>query len=258
MKPRLLGVVVALALAGLGTFLLVGYVRGVEQSVADGQRTVDVLVVSEPVAQGTFANDLKGKVRTERIPAKVHAVDAVATLDELQGQVALVNLVPGEQLVSTRFAAPESLEESRQVEVPAGLLEVTISLAPQRAVGGQLRPGSTVAVIASFSLSASGQDGEETQAQASNTTHVILHKALITNIQTERLPPAREEGSEDDSYTHELAPSGNFLITLAVDTSSAERIVFSAEFGTLWLAIQPLDAPEVRTEIQTRESIYQE
>ncbi|MFQ5948645.1 MAG: Flp pilus assembly protein CpaB [Acidimicrobiia bacterium] len=259
MRRRLFGVLAALALAALGTLVLVGYVRGAEQRALEGQRTVDVLVVEEPIAQGTPANELQGKVRTEQVPAKVQAAGAVATLADLEGQVAVVDLVPGEQVVSTRFAAPEALEEERRVQVPDGLLQVTISLTPERAIGGQPRPGSTVGVIASFTVQASGEaePGEGGSSSTGAATHLILHKVLVSNVQAERLPQPAEADSGDDSNAPELAPTGNFLITLAVDAPSAERIVFAAEHGSLWLALEPEDAPETGTRIQSPATIYQ-
>ena len=46
------------------------------------------------------------------------------------------------------------------------------------------------------------------------------------------------------------------FITLAVDPADAERIVFSQEFGYLWLAQERSDVPEYETDIQTRGSVY--
>jgi len=46
------------------------------------------------------------------------------------------------------------------------------------------------------------------------------------------------------------------LVTLAVDAPSAERIAYSAEFGTIFLAREPVDAPEGGTIIQSIDSIF--
>ena len=52
----------------------------------------------------TKAADLASHVKTEQVPAKVKAAGAVTSLSALSG-IASVDLVKGEQLVDTRFAA---------------------------------------------------------------------------------------------------------------------------------------------------------
>ena len=79
-------------------------------------------------------------------------------MTSLEGKVAGANLVPGEQLVEQRFIEPTAFRASgASVDVPAGMLSTTISVEPDRAVGGVLTPGSLVAVTASFT----GGEGRE-------------------------------------------------------------------------------------------------
>jgi pilus assembly protein CpaB len=225
MMSRILGVFVAVLLAAVGTLALVGYVRSAEARALAGQETVEVLVVDQEVPEDTPAEDLAALVSRERIPAKVRATDSVDDLTALEGMVTSVNLVPGEQLVSSRFATPAQLAEGAEVDVPEGLQEVTISLEPQRAVGGTVRPGDVVGVLASFVW----EDAPK------NTTKMNHQQVLVTNVQVEQLPSTPEEGAEDAPA---LAPTGGLLITLAVDVEQAERIVFAAEHGTVWLTVQ--------------------
>ncbi|MCZ6857885.1 MAG: hypothetical protein O7F70_07790, partial [Gemmatimonadetes bacterium] len=51
-------------------------------------------------------------------------------------------------------------------------------------------------------------------------------------------------------------PTGNLLVTLAMEPDDVERTVFSAEFGTVWLAQESETAPDKATRIQTRGTIY--
>lgn len=267
MRRRAIGVFLALGLAAVGALLLVSYVRGAEQRALAGVEVTEVLVVAQPVSQGASAADLAGSVRTELVPRKVKVDDAVTSLDELEGLVASVALVPGEQVLRSRFVTPAELEVRPQVEVPDDLLQMTVSLSPERAVGGQVKPGDTVAVLASFTLPTTAEEEateeeatEETASAASPeaTTHLILHKVLVANVQVERLPQSPEQVPEDGSYVPDLAPTGNLLITLAIDAPSVERLVFTAEHGTVWLALEPEPAPEIGTRIQSGATIYQE
>jgi pilus assembly protein CpaB len=261
--------------------MLVGYVRSAEDRALAGEELVPVLVAEQAIERGDGSDGLIDAVRLEKVPAKVRAEDAVADLADLEGLAAAVDLVPGEQLLLSRFAAPETLVVHRRVEAPADLLEVTVSLTPERAVGGQLQPGDLVAVIASFDpLDAGAEepgstvgtglppnpdggdddtfvgttDGESGPTRTPASTHLILHKVLVTNVQVEQLPRHPDEASADDAP--ELAPTGNLLITLAVEPADAQRIVFTAEHGFIWLGGENAEADEPETVVELRETVY--
>lgn len=263
MNRRLIGAVAAIVFATVGTVALVAFVRGAEDRALAGERLVKVLVVKDRIAAGTPAKEIAGDVSTERVPTKVRAEDAVTSLDALTGKVTSVDLLPGEQLTAARFVEPDIFERRRaQVDVPEDLLEVTIGLDPERAVGGVLRPGSTVGVLASFEpFEISSTEPVQLEGlsipqegKTPNSTHLILHKVLVTNVQTdtEFTPGLNEEGQATAP-----APQGRLLVTLALEAPSIERVVFAAEHGTVWLALEPEEADEGGTRVQTRGTVYQ-
>jgi pilus assembly protein CpaB len=245
MGKRIIGVVAAVLLAAVGTLALVGFVRGAETRALAGEETVEVLVLAEDVPRDTPAEDLATLVSREQVPAKVRAINGVDSLDELDGMVTAVDLVPGEQLVSTRFASPAQLAEQSGVEVPEGLQEITVALEPQRAVGGQIRPADTVGLLASFAPDVLPYN-----------TKLVINQLLITNVQVEQLPSAPTGGETDDASSPAIAPTGNLLVTLAVDVDQAERIVFAAEHGTIWLTAQNEDTTEDGSAVREPGNIY--
>src|SRR5919199_6957764 len=103
-QQKLLGVVASVVLAAIGTTLLVAYVRGAEHRALKGDRPVKVLVVTDAIPKGTKAEDVAAKARQEQVPAKVAAKASVSDVRGLAGQVTIVDLVPGEQVLRTRFA----------------------------------------------------------------------------------------------------------------------------------------------------------
>ena len=274
---RAIGIVGAIAVAALGTLLLVGYVRSAEDRALAGEELVEVLVVDQPIPQGMPASLLSDAVRVERVPLKVRAEGGVSDLAALSDLVAATDLVPGEQIVASRFATAESLSEHARIEAPPDTLEVTITLSPERALGGQLVPGDVVAVIASFDpfdlntfepsdlgpgevinpseifLGTSGGEGASA-IRSPAATGLILHKVLITSVQAEQVPRAAVEDLPEDAPA--LAPTGNLLITLAGPADAVARIVFTAEHGFLWLAAEGPDVPDTATSIQTRSTVY--
>src|SRR5205085_417040 len=98
----------------------------------------------------------------------VVADGAVHDLVDVKDLVATVNLLPGEQLTKARFA-----KVAERAGAPAGKLEVTVALDPERALGGVIAPGDNVAVVVSM-------DKDDKNPAV---THMILHDVQVTNVQ---------------------------------------------------------------------------
>lgn len=249
MRHRSLAMVGAIVLALIGTFTIVSYVQGADDRALAGESVVKVLVVQEQIPPGTPAVDLGDRVALEPVAEKVKADGAITNVKQLGSQVASATLVPGEQIVEARFVAASAYRASgTAVTVPEGLLQTTVALDPQRAVGGVLSPGAKVAVVASFT-------GPEQSS-------IILHKVLVTNVQLADQNAEADSTNTDnaDSSTQAKpgeAPTGELLVTLALDAAAVERVVFAAEHGTLWLSLDPASASEEGTRIQDRGTIYQ-
>jgi pilus assembly protein CpaB len=240
---RTLGIIAALAIAGLGTLLLVGYVRGAEDRALAGEELVEVLVVDTRIAKGTPAAVLGGAVRLERVPTKVSAEGGISDLATLGDFVASTDLLPGEQVTAQRFVAEEALSVRTAIEPPAGTIAVTISISPDRALGGAILPGDVVAVIASFDPFDLNtvEPSEVSPGEVINPDEIFIGST-------------DGEATTDDGPA--LAPTGNLLVTLAAAPEDAERIVFTAEHGAIWLGAVSGDTPEPSTPVRTRENIY--
>lgn len=257
MNKKRLSLIASIALVALGTVALVQYVNSAEDRALAGEELVEVLVVDAAVPAGTSATELQQYVRLESVPTKVRAAGALGGISDAEGMVVGIDLVEGEQLTASRLVSAEDFNtvQSRQgraggsVSVPEGLLEVTIPLDPVRTVGGTVRPGELVGLIASFT----GLESEDPAASSGQTSGFLLHKVLVTNVQGAPVEsPTREATAEDRAPV----PAGTLLVTLAVDAPSAERVVFASSYGDIWLTIEPADANESGTGVQTSERIY--
>lgn len=254
MNRRITGLVAAIALALAGTLLLVGYVHSAEASALSDENTVAVLVVKQAVQAGTKASDLVDKVETEQVPAKVKADGAITTLNQLRSlkdKVTTIDLLPGEQVVNDRFG-----DAVKREGVPDGLLEVTVKLDPERALGGDIRTGDRVAVVSSFGpfdtdAAGSGNGGAQ---KTPNMTHVILDDVLVTNVQLSA--NTKSIGKKNDDGKLDQAPEGAMLVTLAVAPDALQQVVFTSEFGFLWLSAQPDGSDVPQLPIITLGSVY--
>ena len=102
--------------------------------------------------------------------------------------------------------------------VPTDLLTTTVSLAPERAVGGVLTPGSTVAITASF-------QGEGTTFP--QQSGVILQKVLVTNVQVADPTTAETKDNAVDQNRPGASPQGALLVTLALPPAELRRAVLA-------------------------------
>lgn len=245
MRRRLIAALVALVLLTDGTVVLLAYVEGADARALAGVRTTEVLVADRPIPEGTPAEDLAGLVRTETVPAKVALGGRVTDLADLAGRVATVELLPGEQLLAERFAAPGDMAAPGTVPVPEGLQEVSVLLEPQRAVGGRLSAGDAVGVVVSMG------DGD------TGRSHAVLHQVLVTQVQGAPAPVDQAAAKDPETASAGTsAPTNSLMITLAVTASQAEAVVFGVEHGTLWLSLQGADAGTGGTDVLTGDEIY--
>jgi len=95
-------------------------------------------------------------------------------------------------------------------------------------------------------------------AEVGNTTHILEHKVFVTHIQVEEEPRTSVDENGNATTSAALAPTGNLLVTVAVDAPALERIVFTKEFGSIYLAAEPEDAPEDGTTLITRANVFAE
>lgn len=203
MKKQLIAAGVAALLAVLGVVVLVKYTNDADDRAFEGTELVTVLRATADVAAGTAVDDLSGSVETTEVPRAAVVPGALASLDDVQGQLTSVALVPGDQLSTAKFADAVSGE----IAVPDGMQELTIPVAGARLVGGALEPGDTAGVFSSY-------DGR---------TSNPINELLILRI---------------DNGMAAADDAAGTLVTVAVKTLDAEKLIHTMEFGLIWLTKQ--------------------
>jgi pilus assembly protein CpaB len=244
LRTRIIAAICAIVLAVAGTLALISYVRGADARALAGTRTVDVLVADQTIPKNTPADSLVGMVVVKKLPEMAVLPDRVTSLDQLSGKVALTDLLPGEQLVSARFVDPATARSQDQGGIPEGMQEVTVLLEPQRALGGHIASGDTVGVFMSFSPPVKNYE-----------THLRLQKVRVTRVQG-TFSNADEGDSATVDSSPSPAPTEAFLVSLAVDVPMAERVVFAAEHGTIWLSNEPLSSNEAGASVVSPEGVF--
>ncbi|UVJ38525.1 Flp pilus assembly protein CpaB [Arthrobacter sp. CJ23] len=236
MKTRLLGGIAALLLAIVGVVLLVVYVQGADKRAQQGLEPVNVLVMKERVPAGTKAEDLQSKVQVESLPKSAVPTGTLQALGDQKGKVTTVDLQPGEQLLAARLVDPREFRPGT-VPVPEGLEEATFVLTPERILGGRLVAGDKVTVFASFKADDAMPADANVPAEVKGWkefTGLLYHDILVTAVQ-QAAPDTKQSGGTDKGVA---LPNGSAYVTVALSDANASRMIFGAEFGTLWLAKQ--------------------
>lgn len=238
-----IGVVAAMLLALVGGMLLwqnsdSPESEAVEAPVEETQVLVAKRDIDPGEAASTLADNAYAFVELTSVPMSDVESGALVSVENLEDLAAGRNvtgsvIVAGAQITTADFIVPGQQDLSALPDVDDNLFEVTIVLEPQRAIGGNIRPGMNVAVIASF-------DEGPAVADDKQTTVTITESTLVTNVQTESL--FNNEQLTTDPLAPSLAPTSRLFVTFGVPIEDVERITYAAEFGRIWLARQGNDA----------------
>jgi pilus assembly protein CpaB len=233
-QQRMAGLAGAVGLALIGTFGLVKYVQSARDKVVDAEVASKVYVATGNIKPGTTGAELAAKVEAIAVPVRLQSPGAITDLAQLEGLVNVTELLKGDQLVKARF---DSAANTQSPEIAlAGLLpgsnEMTLRLTPERALGGALRPGDTVSVVASF---------ENDDKSVVGQTVTMFNRVVIVRVQTD--DSSRETSNELTRTEVERkvvgAPTEELLVTVAIDQTNLPKLAFAAEFGSIWLSFEP-------------------
>jgi pilus assembly protein CpaB len=236
---RKIGFAVAGVMATFGALLVFLYLR-------DNRSTTTA--APEPAADVAVADDVAAP---EPIPVST---------DDADGDPLTIDPVVENGSLTAVTATNQIIELGDPVIVPPDYLQVSFTMATERALGGRVRPGDTVAVIASFNETLPTADGAGTETV--QTTDVLLHKALVADVQVQDVLGATTGSASVAVEVPEGAlnatNSQTYTITIAVPATQVERLVYALEYGSVWLAYQGAEAGETTNGIVTATNIHQE
>lgn len=209
-RPRTI-IVAGAATALLGLLLVFAYGRSVSGTSAEAAETT-ALVATADIAPGTPWQDARSSVEERTVTADARPVSAVDDPADLDGRRSVRAIQKGEVVTVSQFGLTEAAPAGG-LEIPPGHNAVSVQLGVPQSVAGYVQPGDFVNIYTSFK---GGQDAEPG----------TITKLLLSNIQVLANRPA---GAEENS--------GGQLLTLALIPPDAEKVVFAAENGSLWLGL---------------------
>jgi pilus assembly protein CpaB len=243
MGRRLVAIFAAALVALLGAVAVLLYAKGADSRAVAAQQPTNVYVVKTIVPAGTTLKDAvqNGLIVKTSVAAKGVPVGALAGVDGSNGGLfALSDIQPGEYVLGDRFGVKPV--GTKAIEVPAGQVAVSISLADPARVGTFVTPGSKVVLFDTHTNTTKTGDtsSDSTTPVGGQATRVLLDDVLVIAMGEASLTPAQAPTGEDGEAA--AAPVAGALMTVAVTPGDAVRLVHGVQTGSLYAALRGTDA----------------
>lgn len=247
MNRRIVAVLAALVLALAGGALIINYVRNADARAVAAQQPVKVYVAQKLVPAGTTLKDAE---RTELITETRVASDAKPSgaLEDINPDnnalLALSDIQPGEFLMAARFGATPVGEKA--IEVPSGMLAMSVQLSDPARVGQFVTPGSHIAIYATHGMKLLGADADSkaiNELDLKGTTVLLDDVQVIAMGNTPLAAPAKSAQNEGDGSNAEKDPG--FLVTVAVTPDQSIRLAHGINDYTLYAGLR---GPDVKVD----------
>jgi pilus assembly protein CpaB len=236
MNRRIVAVMVALLLAVGGVALVLMYAQNADARAIAAESPTTVWVSQEVIPAGTVLKDAQ---RTELIAKTTVAAKAVpaGALQSINAEnnslLALSDVQPGEILLASRFGSTPV--GTKAIEVPSGMLAVSVELTDPARVGKFVTPGSRIAIFQSYKI----KDLSDTpQAKIINEndingTSLLLGDVLVIGMgETALAAPAQS----DQPQAAPATPS--FLVTVAVSPKDATALIHGINNRKLYAGLR--------------------
>jgi pilus assembly protein CpaB len=207
-----------LALAATGLIYL--YLRSAGND-AGASTTLSVVVATEDIPSNTDLTPLVGGAvfTTVEVPPDTVVQGAITDVSQLRGQRTAYPIVAGEQIVVGRLQGDLQLAGGA-LGIPKGYQAMSLTLEPQRIVGGQLQEGDHVGVFGTFQDTSKG--GQEQRSLTLVPDAEVL-SVLVGETNT--------------------AQPGATTVTIALLPRDVTRVILGQEGQKVYLTLLPPNEP---------------
>jgi len=282
MRLRIILLFIAIILGVVAVVAVIAYINNIRAIVEEDVEKVEVLIAAQNIPKETAVEILISSeaVVLEEIPRKYLADGVLISLKDYEGYVVASPINKGEQITSTRFIRPEDI--GMAFNIPDDMLAISIPINEIIGVSNLINVGDMVNVIATFEPSETQVEAIEERPETeeialeieeistgieeeipeiiSEITQTLLWNVEVLYLGTRVIVEVEPEGSVSilgASQTRDEQSEDIRTITLAVTPEQSEKLVFTEEMGSVWLALLPLDGIEKEeTTGQTYDNIF--
>jgi pilus assembly protein CpaB len=240
MQSRVLAILIAVVLALVATVALVVYVNGADRRAIANKEPVKVWVAAKLITAGTSGVNAKnnGLIREEEVPRANAVKGVVVSLSQIQAKRAAVDIVPGEQLLQSRWVSSEEVTGRRLLPIPEDHQALSIGLDLTRQVAGFVTPGDHVAMVVSMKRPVPGGDDVD-------RSQFLLQNIQVLAVGSTALSNSTSQGG--GGRVNQKGSQNVAAVTLSIPQGDIEEVVYAAEHGSIYLSLMPPeaeDAPE--------------
>lgn len=253
MGRRIIAIFAAAVIALVGVASVLLYARGADARAVAAQTPVVVYVAKEKVSAGTVLKDAvrDGRVERTKVAAAGRPVGALTSItDSNSSLLAMTDIQPGEYLQSSRFGTTPT--GTKAIEVPAGMVALSVQLTDPARVGTFVTPGSHIAIYDSFKIKALGSDEKSKALNDADVrgTDLLLGDVLVIAMGQSALTPGAASQVDDDAKKKVAASSDvpQFLVTVAVSPVDAVRLVHGIQNHDLYAGLLGSDLTKQKLE----------
>jgi pilus assembly protein CpaB len=247
MGRRLLAILAAAVIALVGVASVLLYARGSDARAIEANQPTVVYISKGQVPSATSLNDAvrAGLIEKTSVPAKGLPSGALTSVtDANKSLLALTDIAPGEYILASRFGTTPL--GTKAIEVPAGMVAVSVQLTDPARVGSFVTPGTHIAIFDSYKIKAIGSDAKAKALNDADVhgTSLLLADVLVIGMgETALNPGSQPDAKSEDPAAQQQAAAGNasFLVTVAVTPQDAARLVHGINNGTLYAALRSAD-----------------
>jgi pilus assembly protein CpaB len=228
MTRRILAIVVAVVLAGLGTVGVLFYALSADQRARDNLTgAVQVAVANKRIPSGTTGARIRDEnmMSIETMPKSSLPKDfqTISSIDDkLEKLVVTSNVQPGQLLLREMFN--ESTTVASGLSLPDGMMAVSVETSVPEQVSGYVQQGSQIAIFVTYDVTS--KDGTTV-----TRTRVLLPKVEVVSVGT--YTPSDTTGDTGVA----VSKGGTLLVTVAVGQNDAERLIEGVRTGQLYVGL---------------------
>jgi pilus assembly protein CpaB len=238
MQSRVLAILIAVVLALVATAALVVYVNGADRRAIADQEPVMVWVAVKPITAGTNGVNAKNNKQIDQVamPKKSVVDDAIVSLSQIQNRRAKFDIVPGEQLLLSRWVSAEEVTGRRLLPIEQDHQALSIGLDLTRQVAGFVTPGDHVSMVLSMKRpAANGEDVDRSQFLLQDIQVLAVGSTALSN----------GSSHSGGGRVNQRGSQNVAAVTLSIPTDKVEEVVYAAEHGSIYLTLMPPEAKAV-------------
>jgi pilus assembly protein CpaB len=245
-RYRLRNTLIASALALVGALLVFVYVASYRKNVQNGAGLATVFVAARDIPAGTDGASAAGGgyLHRESVLRRNVINGAISNPDQISQLAAGETILAGEQITVRQFHP--LIQQGVLANISGTLRAMSIPGDSNQLLVGIVKEGDHVDVLANIKYSLRPPAGSNA-ANGGNVGRVAA-RVVLRNLLVLRAPTASGGGLGNSS--------SDKSITLALSDSQAQKLLFAAKNGDLWLALRPVAKPaDSPDSVETLESI---